>query len=54
MLRRPDLAEATTRLYPPELLVGDDDHVASRTDGTATMHRPAIPGLVETWRRGRC
>jgi ketosteroid isomerase-like protein len=39
MLRRRDLAAATMRMHPRELLVGDDDHVASRTDGTATINR---------------
>jgi len=44
MLRRRDLAGATMRMYPRELLVGDGDHVASRTDGTATMPRPRDTG----------
>lgn len=38
MLRRRELAQATMRMHPRELLVGDHDHVASRTDGTATIN----------------
>ncbi len=38
MLRRRELAGATMHMHPRELLVGDDDHVASRTDGTATIN----------------
>lgn len=44
MLRRRDLAGATMRMYPRELLVGDGNHVASRTDGTAT-----IDGVDHHW-----
>ena len=44
MRRRRDLAAATMRMHPRELLVGDDDHVASRTDGTAT-----IDGVEHRW-----
>ena len=35
--RRRDLAARTFRMHPGELLVGDDDHVAMLTDGTATI-----------------
>jgi ketosteroid isomerase-like protein len=44
MRRRRDLAGATMRMYPREVLVGDADHVASRTDGTAT-----IAGVERRW-----
>ena len=35
--RRRDLAAATFRMHPGEMLVGDGDHVAVLTDGTATL-----------------
>lgn len=44
MRRRRDLAGASLRMEPQELLVGDGDHVASRTDGTAT-----IDGVEHRW-----
>ena len=47
--RRRDLASATFRMHPGELLVGDGDHVAVLTDGTATIdgreHRWSTVGL---------
>lgn len=49
MLRRRELAKGTMRMRARELLVGDKDHVASRTDGTATIggieHRWSTVGL---------
>jgi YbgC/YbaW family acyl-CoA thioester hydrolase len=42
--RRRDLAGATFQLRPGELLVGPGDHVASTTDGTATLS-----GRQYTW-----
>jgi ketosteroid isomerase-like protein len=35
--RRRDLASRTFRMHPGEVLVGDRDHVAVLTDGTATI-----------------
>jgi hypothetical protein len=35
--RRRDLATGSFRMHPGELLIGDGDHVASLTDGTATI-----------------
>jgi uncharacterized protein len=35
--RRRDLASRTFRLHPGEVLVGDGEHVAVLTDGTATI-----------------
>jgi ketosteroid isomerase-like protein len=35
--RRRDLAARSFRMHPGELLVGDGDHVAVLTDGTATV-----------------
>jgi ketosteroid isomerase-like protein len=47
--RRRDLADRTFRMHPRELLVGDGDHVAALTDGTATIdgveHRWSTVGL---------
>jgi uncharacterized protein len=47
--RRRDLANRSFRMHPGELLVGDDDHVAVLTDGTAvidgTEHRWSTVGL---------
>jgi ketosteroid isomerase-like protein len=47
--RRRDLANRTFRMHPGELLVGDDDHVAVLTDGTAVIdgeeHRWSTVGL---------
>jgi hypothetical protein len=47
--RRRDLADRTFRMHPGELLVGDDDHVAVLTDGTAVIdgseHRWSTVGL---------
>jgi hypothetical protein len=37
MARRRDLAQGTFRMHPAELLFGDVDHIASLTDGTATI-----------------
>lgn len=49
MRRRRDIARRSMRLYPLELLVGEGQHVASRTDGTATVdgveHRWSTLGL---------
>lgn len=44
MRRRRDLVGATMRMHPLELLVGDGDHVASRTDGTAV-----VDGIEVRW-----
>jgi hypothetical protein len=35
--RRRDLASRTFRLHPGEVLIGDRDHVAVLTDGTAVL-----------------
>jgi ketosteroid isomerase-like protein len=35
--RRRDLVDRTLRLHPGEVLVGDGDHVAALTDGTAVV-----------------
>jgi ketosteroid isomerase-like protein len=47
--RRRDLAGRTFRLHPGEVLIGDGDHVAVMTDGTATLggreHRWSTVGL---------
>jgi ketosteroid isomerase-like protein len=47
--RRRDQATGTLRLHPQELLVGDGDHVAALTDGTAVRdgveHRWSTLGL---------
>lgn len=37
MTARRDLAKASFRLHPGELLVGGDDHIASLTDGSAVI-----------------
>ena len=54
--RRRDLAARTFRMHPGELLVGDGDHVAVLTDGTATIdgeeHRWSTVGLYR-FRDGR-
>jgi ketosteroid isomerase-like protein len=42
--RRRELADRSLRMHPGELLVGDGDHVAALTDGTAT-----IDGLERRW-----
>jgi len=42
--RRRDLAGRTFRLHPGELLVGDGEHVAMLTDGTAV-----IGGVERSW-----
>jgi len=42
--RRRGLANSTMRMHPRELLVGDDAHIASVTDGTAT-----IGGAEHSW-----
>jgi len=44
MLKRRALATSTMRIQPRELLVGDDDHIAARADGTAT-----IDGVRHGW-----
>lgn len=36
--RRRDIADRTFRLHPGELLVGDGEHAAVLTDGTALLH----------------
>jgi len=41
---RRDLANSTMQMHPRELLVGDDNHIASVTDGTAT-----IGGAEHAW-----
>jgi ketosteroid isomerase-like protein len=47
--RRRELAERSFRMHPRDLLVGDGDHVAALTDGTATIdgveHRWSTVGL---------
>ncbi len=47
--RRRALASETLRLIPRELLVGEEDHIASLTDGVATIdgveHRWSTVGL---------
>ena len=47
--RRRAIAENSFRMHPGELLVGDGDHVAALTDGTATIdgveHRWSTVGL---------
>jgi uncharacterized protein len=43
-LRRRDLADRSLRLHPGELLVGEGEHVAMLTDGTA-----AIDGVEHRW-----
>jgi uncharacterized protein len=42
--RRRELADRSFRMHPGELLVGDGDHVAALTDGTAT-----IDGVERRW-----
>jgi ketosteroid isomerase-like protein len=42
--RRRAIAQRSFRMHPGELLVGDDDHVAALTDGTAT-----IDGVEHHW-----
>jgi ketosteroid isomerase-like protein len=42
--RRRDLADRTFRMHPGDVLVGEDDHVAVLTDGTAT-----IDGVDHSW-----
>lgn len=36
--RRRELAGNTLQLHPGELLIGERDHLAALTDGTATLH----------------
>jgi ketosteroid isomerase-like protein len=47
--RRRAIAQRSFRMHPRELLVGDDDHVAALTDGTAMIdgveHRWSTVGL---------
>ena len=47
--RRRELADRSFRMHPGEVLVGDGDHVAVLTDGTATIdgveHRWSTVGL---------
>ena len=47
--RRRELADRSFRMHPGEVLVGDGDHVAALTDGTATIdgveHRWSTVGL---------
>ena len=54
--RRRDLATRTFRMHPGELLVGDGEHAAMLTDGTATIggeeHRWSTVGLYR-FRDGR-
>ncbi len=42
--RRRDLASSTMRMHPRELMIGQGEHVASVTDGTAT-----IGGVDHSW-----
>ena len=42
--RRRELADGSFRMHPGDLLVGDGDHVAVLTDGTAT-----IDGVEHRW-----
>ena len=42
--RRRDLADRTFRMHPRDILVGDGDHVAALTDGTAV-----IDGVDREW-----
>ena len=42
--RRRDLADRTFRMHPRDILVGDGDHVAALTDGTAV-----IDGIERQW-----
>jgi ketosteroid isomerase-like protein len=42
--RRRDLARGTFRMHPRDVLVGEGDHVAALTDGTAT-----IDGVEHSW-----
>jgi uncharacterized protein len=42
--RRRDLADRTFRMHPGDLLVGEGNHVAALTDGTAT-----IGGVERRW-----
>ena len=42
--RRRDLADRTFRMHPRDILVGDGDHVAALTDGTAV-----IDGAERQW-----
>jgi ketosteroid isomerase-like protein len=46
---RRDLASGTFRMHPGEVMVGDGEHVAVQTDGTATIgaieHRWSTVGL---------
>lgn len=44
MRRRRDLAAATMTMHLRELLIGEHDHIAARTDGTAT-----IDGVDHHW-----
>jgi ketosteroid isomerase-like protein len=44
MARRRDLAGETFRMHPREVLVGEHEHVAALTDGTAT-----IGGAEHAW-----
>jgi ketosteroid isomerase-like protein len=47
--RRREIADHNFRMHPGDLLVGDGDHVAALTDGTATIdgveHRWSTVGL---------
>jgi len=47
--RRRELADRSFRMHPGDLLVGEGDHVAALTDGTATIdgveHRWSTVGL---------
>jgi ketosteroid isomerase-like protein len=42
--RRRELADRSFRIHPGDLLVGDGDHVAALTDGSAT-----IEGIERRW-----
>lgn len=42
--RRRDLVDRTLRLHPGEVLVGDRDHIAALTDGTAV-----VGGVQRRW-----
>ena len=60
--RRRDLAERSFRMHPGDLLVGEGDHVAALTDGTATIdgverHWSTVGSIGcagSAWRRAGC
>jgi SnoaL-like domain len=50
---RRDLVDRTLRLHPGDVLVGDGDHIAALTDGTAVVggvkRRWSTVGLYRVW-----